>query len=83
MIYTDVRTKKPYIQQVKKRYQKATKQEKKFILDGVTKTTGYGRKHAIAVLRGSYQYKQGKIVRLRKRRYDMLDAIHCHSILNI
>jgi len=75
VIYTDVRTKKPYIQQVKKRYQKATKQEKKFILDGVTKTTGYGRKHAIAVLRGSYQYKQGKIVRLRKRRYDMLDAI--------
>ena len=75
MIYTDVKTRKQYLQQVKKRYQKAPRQEKKIILDEVTKTTGYGRKHAIAILRGLYQHKQGRIVRIRKRRYDLLDAI--------
>lgn len=75
MIFTDLPTTKQYVFQLRKRYLKATRQEKKTILDEVTKTTGYGRKHAIAILRGLYQYKQGKTVRPRKRRYDLLDAI--------
>lgn len=75
VIFTDLKAKKQYIEQVRKRYFGASKREKQRILDEVTKTTGYGRKHAIAVLRGSYHYKQGKISRPRKRRYELLDAI--------
>lgn len=75
VIFTDLKAKKQYIQQVRKRYLGATKAEKKIILDEITKTTGYGRKHAIAVLRGSYRYKQGKISRPRRKRYELLDAI--------
>ena len=75
VIFTDIKAKKQYVEQVRKRYFGASKREKQSILDEVTKTTGYGRKHAIAVLRGTYRYKQGKISHPRKRRYELLDAI--------
>src|SRR5438046_6804828 len=70
-----VKSGKIYLHALKSRYRKATKAEKKSILDEFTKTTGYNRKYAIAVLRGLYQYARGKISRPRKRRYDLLDAI--------
>ena len=65
---------KRYLQTLKKRYHKAAKPEKKHILDEFTKTTGYGRKHAIAILRGLYHYRQGKICRPRRATYTSVDA---------
>lgn len=64
-----------YLPALKSRYRKASKVEKKAILDEFTKTTGYNRKYSIAVLRGLYKHKQGKISRPRSRKYDLLDAI--------
>lgn len=66
---------KEYLQALKNRYRKASKLEKRSILDEFTKTAGYNRKYAIAVLRDLYRYKRGKISRPRKRRYDIVDAI--------
>lgn len=72
MIFTD---KKQFLDQLKKRYQHASKPEKKIILDEFTKTTGHERKYAIKLLAGWYQYKQGKIHRPHKRIYSYVDAI--------
>lgn len=66
---------KKYLQALRQRYTSARRSEKRQILDELVKTTGYNRKYAIAVLRGLYKYKQGKISRPRKRRYELLDAI--------
>ena len=65
---------KRYLSQLKKRYQIATKPEKKYILDEFTKTTGYGRKHAIAILRELYHYQKGRVYRPRKTIYTSIDA---------
>lgn len=83
MIFTDLKTTKQYIKQIKKRYYEATKQEKKIILDEVTKTTGHERKYAIKLLRGWYQYKRGKIHKPHKRRYDIVDAIILSKVCGI
>jgi len=66
---------KQYIQQLRRRYQEASKAEKKIILDEFIKTTSYHRKSAIRILKNRYRYRTGKISRPRKRRYDLLDAI--------
>lgn len=75
VIFTNLQATKQYIAQIQKRYRRARKKEKKIILDEVTQTTGYGRKHAIAVLRGLYRHTKKPIKHPRKRRYDILDAI--------
>lgn len=46
---------KQYLNQLKARYKKAAKKQKKIILDEFTQTTGYHRKHAIDLLTGKYQ----------------------------
>jgi hypothetical protein len=74
---------KTYLLQLKKRYQKTRKTEKKIILDEFTKTTGYDRKHAGKLIRGNYKHKVGKIFRPRKRRYDLLDAIILSKVCNL
>lgn len=78
-----IKSGKRYLQSLKNRYKNVSKAEKKFILDEFTKTTGYNRKYAIAVLRGLYKYKEGKTFRPRKRRYDLLDAIILSKICNL
>ena len=41
-----------YLKQLQARYRRASKKEKTVMLDEYVKTTGYHRKHAIAVLYG-------------------------------
>lgn len=74
---------KTYLLQLQKRYQKTRKAEKKIILDEFTKTTGYDRKHAGKLIRGSYKHKVGKISRPHKRKYCMLDAIILSKVCNL
>jgi len=66
---------KEYLNQLRKRYDQANKNEKHTILNELTKTAGYERKYAINLLLGRYKHKEGKVLRPRKRRYDLLDAI--------
>lgn len=68
-------TKKEYLKQLRKRYQKARRLEKKIILDEFTKTTRHERKYSIKLLTGWYKYKTGKIKRPHKRIYSYVDAI--------
>jgi hypothetical protein len=49
-------TRNEIINALKKRYRKATKKEKKQILDEFTAVSGYHRKHASRLLRGEYQF---------------------------
>jgi hypothetical protein len=46
-----------YLNQLRKRYRKATKKQRGRILDELVETTGYHRKHAIALLRGKRQHR--------------------------
>lgn len=64
-----------YLHVVRKRYEKAGKKEKSVILDELTKTTGYTRKHAIAILTGNYHYKVGKVSHPRAKTYTEVDAV--------
>ena len=63
------RTDDRYLAQLKSRYRKASKKERSAILDDFVKTTGYHRKHAIAVLNGRRERVQGPIRRPRRRVY--------------
>ena len=63
------RTDDRYLAQLKSRYRKASKKERSAILDEFVKTTGYHRKHAIAVLNGRRERVQGPIRRPRRRVY--------------
>ncbi len=65
---TTIKTKpgKEYFRELKIRYKKATKRQKKTILDEFTQTTGYHRKHAIDLLTGSYEQHTGIICRPHK-----------------
>jgi hypothetical protein len=60
-----------YLNQLRKRYRKATKKQRGRILDEFVETTGYHRKHAIALLRGKRQHRnrQVPIRRPRQRIY--------------
>jgi hypothetical protein len=68
------RTDDRYLAQLKSRYRKASKKERSAILDEFTKTTGYHRKHAIAVLNGRRERVQGPIRRPRRRVYGPEEA---------
>jgi len=60
-----------YLNQLRKRYRKATKKQRGRILDELVATTACHRKHAIALLRGKRQYRnrQVPIHRPRQRIY--------------
>jgi hypothetical protein len=60
------RTDDKYLKQLQNRYCIASKTEKTLILDEFVKTTGYHRKHAIAVLNGRRERVQGPIRRPRR-----------------
>ena len=63
-----------YLASLKKRYKKASKKERSKILDEYVETTGYHRKHAIAVLSGQRTRKPRPIRRPRSAIYLMEDA---------
>ncbi len=63
-----------YLTELKARYERAFKSEKQTMLDEFTKTTGYTRKHAIHLLRGTYRHKAGRIKRPRGKTYTEIDA---------
>ena len=56
-----------YLNQLRKRYRKARKKQRSKILDEFVETTGYHRKHAIALLRGKRWHRNPKIPRRRVR----------------
>lgn len=73
MITIKTKPGKEYFRELKIRYKKAAKRQKKTILDEFTQTTGYHRKHAIDLLTGSYKQHTGTIYRPH-RVYTKLDA---------
>jgi hypothetical protein len=60
-----------YLNKLRERYRKARKKQRGKILDEFVETTGYHRKHAIALLRGKRRQRDPKIPirRLRRRIY--------------
>ena len=64
-----------YLNQLRGRYRKARKKERTRILDEFVATTGYHRKHAIALLRGKRQHHNPKVPirHLRRRIYNAED----------
>ncbi|RPI48121.1 MAG: transposase [Chloroflexi bacterium] len=68
------RTDNPYLGQLQARYRKAIKKEKSAILDEFVKTTGYHRKHAMAVLNGRRERVRGPIRRPRRAQYGAEEA---------
>lgn len=63
------RTDDKYLQQLQARYRKASREERSVILDEFVKTTGYHRKHAIAVLNGRRRRVSSPIRRPRRKTY--------------
>lgn len=74
---------KEYLEQLKNRYCKARKPEKRVILDELVKTTGYDRKHAGKLLRENYCYHAGVIRRPRKGIYTVRDAAILEKISDL
>jgi hypothetical protein len=68
------RTEDKYLRQLRTRYRKASRPERSAILDEFAKTTGYHRKHAIAVLNGSRERTSTPIRRPRKAKYGAEEA---------
>ncbi len=67
-------SKDKYLDSLKKRYAQAAKKERGKILDEYVQTTGYHRKHAIAILSGQYQPVKRPIRRPPKTIYTAEDA---------
>ena len=63
-----------YLKKLQARYRKANKNEKTGILDEFVKTTGYHRKHAVAVLNGRRERVPGPIRRPRRVQYGSEEA---------
>jgi hypothetical protein len=63
-----------YLAQLRTRYRKASKKERSAILDEYVKTSGYHRKYAIGVLRGTRQRAQHPIRRPRRAIYGDAEA---------
>ena len=63
------RTDDKYLGQLQNRYRQASRRERSVILDEFIKTTGYHRKHAIAVLNGQRKRVQAPIRRPRRKVY--------------
>jgi len=61
--------KKSLTREISKRYQKAEKKEKTYIINELVKTTGYNRKYALHVLANSKKtttvHLSGKTIRLK------------------
>ena len=68
------RTEDKYLKQLRARYRKASRKERSAILDEFVRTTGYHRKHAIAVLNGRRERVSGPIRRPRRRVYGREEA---------
>jgi hypothetical protein len=68
------RTDDKYLRQLQARYRKASRKERSAILDEFVKTTGYHRKHAIAVLNGRRERVAGPIRRPRRKVYNAEEA---------
>jgi hypothetical protein len=68
------RTDDKYLRQLQARYRKASRKERSAILDEFVKTTGYHRKHAIAVLNGRRERVAGPIRRPRRKEYNAEEA---------
>lgn len=66
MIAIKTKPGKEYFRELKKRYQTSSKGQKRIILDEFTQTTGYHRKHAVVLLKGSYTQHQGVLHRPHK-----------------
>ncbi len=69
-----------YLARLRKRYGKARKKDQSALLDEFVATTGYHRKHAIALLRGRRHWRDPKqpIHRLRRALYTAEDQ---HAVL--
>jgi hypothetical protein len=65
----NVKPSREYLAELRRRYRRATKKERGAILDEFVKTTGYHRKHANALLRGTRQHHTGPIRHPRAKRY--------------
>jgi len=63
-----------YLAQLRARYRKANRRERSVILDAFVETTGYHRKHAIAVLNSRRERAAGPIRRPRRRVYGAAEA---------
>jgi hypothetical protein len=63
-----------YLDQLRARYRKASRKERSVILDAFIATTGYHRKHAIAVLNGHREWTTDPIRRPRQRVYGAAEA---------
>ncbi len=65
------RPSEPFLEKLRERYAQATKKDRHSMLDEFVATTGYHRKHAIALLRGKRQHRDRSkpIRRPRKRIY--------------
>lgn len=57
-----------YLNQLRKRYRRATKKQCGSILNQFVETTGYHRKHAIALMRGKRHHRNPKVPIRRPRR---------------
>ena len=68
------RTDEKYFKLLRARYRKASRKERSTILDEFVKTTGYHRKHAIALLNGRRRRSQGPIKRPRRAVYGVEEA---------
>jgi hypothetical protein len=68
------RTDDKYLKQLQRRYRQASRKERTVILDEFVKTTGYHRKHAIAVLNGRRERVSGPIRRPRQKTYGAKEA---------
>lgn len=64
-----------YLNQLRKRYARVTKPERKVILREFVKTTGHDWQYAGKLIRGNYKYAEKPIKRPRKRKYNIVDAI--------
>lgn len=73
-------TEDKYLASLKKRYAQATKKERGEILDEYVKTSGYHRKHAIAILNGSYRRAPRPIRRPRSTYYTAEDAYALNQV---
>lgn len=65
----NVKPSEAYLAELRRRYRRATRKERRAILDEFVRTTGYHRKHANALLRGTRQHHRGPIQRPRAKRY--------------
>ena len=63
-----------YLSQLQNRYKTARRKQRIIILDELTKTTGYDRKHAGKLVRGKYRHLMGVIKHPRSLIYTREDA---------